>query len=75
MQKKYVVLDHCMPITFYDVVPHDKMKSCGNITSAGFYMVENGKVHCYGESTSLNMKPCDTDETILARFLDLGTGP
>lgn len=68
MKFKYVMTDNGIPVIFPEAFTHKNIT--GNITSAGFFRVDKGKVICYGFSQSLNMKPEPGDEQILERVLN-----
>lgn len=70
VELKYVIVDHAMPICFVSQ-HHKEMKAHGNITSAAFFKVTNGKIETYGKSVSLNMGPDPNDAIILSHFFGL----
>jgi hypothetical protein len=67
---KYVIINHTFPIVFI-LQQHSDMKVHGNITSAAFYKIVNGKVETYGRSTSLSIGPEPDDAYLLELFLGL----
>ena len=67
---KYVMIEGSFPILFISQ-HHKSMKVHGNITSAAFWKVVNGKVETYGRSTSLDMGPQPDDARILEHFFGL----
>lgn len=67
MEYKYVMIDHSIPVILCDATSHKDVT--GNITSAGFFRYDKGKVICYGISQSTNSKPEDGDEEILSQFI------
>ncbi len=69
---KYVIVDYSFPIIFY--IPfHVDMKPHGNITSAAYFKIVNGKVQTYGRSKSLNMTFDPDDAHIIEHFLGLSS--
>lgn len=67
MKSKYVIIDNCIPVIFPAALNHKDI--IGNITSAGFFSVNEDRVICYGFSQSLNMKTEEGDAEIIQRFL------
>jgi hypothetical protein len=80
---KYVIIDGCKPILF-NAFNHSDMTAHGKPTSAGFVSLEEVentdfkaicasriiRARCYGESTSLKMKPGPHDEWLITRMLN-----
>jgi hypothetical protein len=64
---KYVIFDSSLPHLFIKG-EHAAMKFLGNITSAGFVIITDGKLTTFGYSHSLNMGPGPDDEMILNHF-------
>ena len=77
MKLKYVVFDCLFPVIFTEAQQHVKFKFMGKITSAGFCKIYSEgdvaaqvvKVHCYGESISLNIKSDPKDSELLTRVI------
>lgn len=69
--KKYVIVKNEFPILFDEKFQHVDMAYHGDVSSAGFFLVDDGKLHCFGESATLNIGPGENDEKILASFLNI----
>lgn len=67
---KYVIIDEVFPIIFSDGMNHNDFKYHGKITSAGRICFTDNKVFCFGESTSLKLKPAETDELRINTMLE-----
>lgn len=67
---KYVMIGGVMPICFV-AQKHKEMEAHGNITSAAFFKVSNGRIETYGKSVSLNLGPAPDDAKILEHFFGL----
>ena len=68
MKLKYIRLRKHGFVVFTETMKHTDMASkfpSDEVTSAGFVEYANGKAECYGESTSLNMKPAENDSSLL----------
>jgi hypothetical protein len=64
---KYVRCLHRGLFLFPDKVRHDKMKELlgGQIISAGFVGRKDGKLSCYGQSTTLRLASLPDDTELL----------
>lgn len=63
-------------IVFPEYVQHDHMSQVfepgdGNLVSAGFFTVQDGQVHVYGESTSLVLASREVDAILIAKAIGL----
>lgn len=67
---KYVIINKTFPIIFV-LEEHASMKVHGNITSAAFFKIVNGKVQTYGRSISLDMGSEDDDAYLIELFLGI----
>ena len=72
MKSKYVIVDGTFAITFGEYYKHDQFSRHGEITSAGFFSIgKDRKVHTYGESLSLKLKPEASDAYFIEKALGL----
>lgn len=62
---KYVVFDKIFPVLFTDCLYHAEVTCAHKPTSAGYFSVSNGKVHTWGESTGMNLKPSPNDAMLI----------
>lgn len=85
MKLKYVIIDHCKPITFGEYFKHSDFSHMGEITSAGFCSIQQiptnfekypristvdmFEVTCFGESISLGIKSNPSTDEVLIRML------
>ena len=71
---KYVVNNKKIPVIFSKEITHSDVMS--DAISAGFLIVKldkstpRFKVKCFGESSSLNIKPAEEDEYLIENFLN-----
>jgi hypothetical protein len=65
---KYVMIDYVNPILFSNL-DHKALRTAGNITSAGFIGLLDGKVMTGGESFSLGLKPVPEDAEIIEKYM------
>jgi hypothetical protein len=76
-ESKYIIADIygvTMPIVFPELLVHadvaDALGARNKVIGAGFCTVDDEGYHCYGESTSLNVKSnYDVDSKLLNRML------
>ena len=75
-KSKYIIVDNkdgVIPVVFTELAVHKEVARGfmpGTILGAGFCYITENKYHCYGESTSLNVKSRgDDDSKILNKFL------
>jgi len=70
MEKKYIMIDCCIPILFPAALTHAQVAEGVNATSAGFYEIDSGGNICvYGKSISPKLCPDDMDIWIIDKFL------
>ncbi|RTZ00424.1 hypothetical protein EKM02_08245 [Flavobacterium sp. RSP49] len=71
---KYVINEKKIPVIFSKDIPHCDVMS--DVISAGFLIVkfemnpQKFAVKCFGESSSLNKKKGDEDETLIENYLN-----
>jgi hypothetical protein len=66
---KYVMVDRTKPV-FFDNILSCEICPSGSVTSAGVFVVMNGKVHTGGDSYTLNyLEPAERDAEIIEAFL------
>jgi len=72
-QNKYIIIDELFPILFTECQTHKDLAHGMRVTSAGFFCTsiekDKIKVHCYGESISLNIKNQPDDARLIEKFL------
>ena len=76
MKSKYIIVENItgiIPVVFTELAVHKDVARGfmpGKILGAGFCYIEDDQYHCYGESTSLNVKSRDDiDSALLNRLL------
>lgn len=77
MAMKYIIVDgmYLAPFLFNAAMDHSEfahMVTHGHlekVISAGSVEINNGKVECYGHSTSLKLTSREGDSELVARFL------
>lgn len=77
MAMKYIIVDgmYLAPFLFNAALDHSEfahMVTHGRpekVTSAGSVEIVNGKVECYGQSTSLKLTSKEGDSELVTRFL------
>ncbi len=71
---KYIINEKKIPLIFSSDITHNEVILKAH--SAGFLILRFDLIHkkfsvkCYGESTSLNIKNAEDDETLIANFLN-----
>lgn len=75
MDAKYVMFDEIFFKMWFGPENHNKQTMVTafgtemKITSAGMIKIVDGKVKCYGKSTTLGMGPAENDAKIIQRYL------
>jgi hypothetical protein len=71
---KYIINEENIPIIFSETISHQDILQKG--ITAGYlilnYEVESNTfyVKCFGQSTTMNLKPSDRDEAIITDYLN-----
>ena len=67
---KYVIIDQITPVIFNAPLSHKDMVKLGPVTSAGYFLLDEGKVVLVGHAFTLAVPNGEHDGMLLERVLN-----